>query len=83
MELIAGASFLVGLWRKQSWAIGFAQANRQRVLGIPWIVLGEFWHGAMRVGHNSEVVRKFPLSGLPIHAVAPVIPVYAADMGRN
>jgi hypothetical protein len=33
MELIAGASFLVGLWRKQSWAIGFAQANLQKVLG--------------------------------------------------
>jgi hypothetical protein len=83
MELIAGASFLFGLWRKQSWVIGFAQANRQRVLGIAWIVLGEFWHGAMRTGYNSEVVRKSPLSGLPIHNVAPVIAAYASDMERN
>jgi len=77
MELIADTSFLVGLWRKQSWAIDFAQANRQRILGIPWIVLGEFWHGAIRAGHNSEVVRKFLLSGLPVYDVAPIIPVYA------
>lgn len=78
MELIADTSFLVGIWRKQSWAIDFAQANRQRVLGIPWVVLGEFWHGAIRAGHNGEVVRKFLLSGLPIYDVAPVVPVYAA-----
>jgi tRNA(fMet)-specific endonuclease VapC len=78
MELIADTSFLVGLWRKQSWAVDFAQANRQRVLGIPWIVLGEFWHGALRAGHRSELVRKFLLCGLPIYDVAPIVSVYAA-----
>ena len=78
MDLIADTSFLVGLWRKQPWAIDFAQANRQRVLGIPWIVLGEFWHGAIRAGHNGEVVRKFLLSGMPIYDVGPIIPIYAA-----
>jgi predicted nucleic acid-binding protein len=77
MELIADTSFLVGLWRKQSWAVDFAQANRQRVLGIPWIVLGEFWHGAVKAGHSTEVVRKFLLAGLPIYDVADVVPIYA------
>lgn len=95
MELIADTSFLVGLWRKQSWAVGFAQSNRQRVLGIPWVVLGEFWHGALKAGHDAEIVRKFLLSGLPVYDVAPVVSVYAhiccqaqesgfyADIGQN
>lgn len=77
MELIADTSFLVGLWRKQPWAVDFAQANRQRVLGIPWVVLGEFWHGALRAGHDAEVVRRFLLSGLPVYDAAPVVSVYA------
>jgi predicted nucleic acid-binding protein len=77
MELIADTSFLVGIWRRQSWAVGFAQANRQRVLGIPWVVLGEFWHGAMRAGHDPEVVAKFLLTGLPVHDVERVVPFYA------
>jgi predicted nucleic acid-binding protein len=78
VELIADTTFLVGLWRKQRWAVDFAQANRHRVLGIPWIVLGEFWHGANRAGHNAEVVRKFLLSGRPIYDTAPVVHVYGA-----
>jgi predicted nucleic acid-binding protein len=78
MELIADTSFLVRLWRRQSWAIDFAEVNSQRVLGIPWIVLGEFWHGVIRAGHRSEVVRKFLLSGLPVHDVVTIIPVYTA-----
>lgn len=57
MELIADTSFLVGLWRKQSWAVDFARAKRQRVLGIPWIVLGEFWYGAIKASRSAEVVR--------------------------
>lgn len=77
MELIADTTFLVGLWRKQSWAVDFAQANRSRILGIPWVALGEFWHGAIKAGHNIEIVRNFLLSGLPIYNTAPVVPVYA------
>jgi predicted nucleic acid-binding protein len=77
MELIADTSFLVGLWRKQSLAVDFAQANRQRVLGTAWIVLGEFWHSADKAGHSTEVVRKFLLAGLPIYDVADVVPIYA------
>lgn len=55
----------------------YAQANRQRVLGMPKTVLGEFWHGAIKAGHSAEVVRKFLLSGLPIYDVAEVVPIYA------
>jgi predicted nucleic acid-binding protein len=57
MELIADTSFLVGLWRKQSWAVGFAQSNRQRVPGIPWVVLGEFWHGARKASDEAAAQK--------------------------
>jgi predicted nucleic acid-binding protein len=77
MELIADTSFLVGIWRRQRWAVDFAQANRQRILGIPWVVLGEFWHGAMRAGHDPEVVGKFLLTGLPVYDVDMLVPIYA------
>jgi hypothetical protein len=78
VDLIADTTFLVGLWRKQPWAVDFARSNRQRILGIPWVVLGEFWNGAKRAGHDDERVRKFLSTGLPIGDAAPVVPFYAA-----
>lgn len=77
MELIADTSFLVGLWRGQPAAQSFAKANTSRSLGLPWIVQGEFWHGAMRAGHDPEKVRNFLSIGVPLNDVEPVIPVYA------
>ena len=77
MDLIADTTFLVGLWRKQAWAMDFAKENPRKSLGLPWIVLGEFWHGAVRAGHDAELVRRFLDLGLPILDPRPVIPVYA------
>jgi predicted nucleic acid-binding protein len=76
VDLIADTTFLVGLWRRQAWAMEFAADHRSRILGIPWVVLGEFWHGAIRAGHAGDEVRRF--LGLGIHLVAPedVITVY-------
>lgn len=78
MDLIADTTFLVGLWRKQPWAVDFAKANSHRILGVPWVALGEFWHGAIKAGHDREVVRQFLLTGMPICDTAPVVPFYAA-----
>jgi tRNA(fMet)-specific endonuclease VapC len=78
MDLIADTTFLVGLWRRQSWAVDFAQRHRQRILGVPWVVLGEFWHGAMRAKHDEEVVRKFLGTGMPICDASSIIPQYAS-----
>ncbi len=78
MELIADTTFLVGLWRKQPWAVDFARNNRQRILGIPWVVLGEFWHGAKRAGHNAEMVQRFLGTGMPICDTSSVVPYYAS-----
>jgi predicted nucleic acid-binding protein len=77
MDAIADTSFLVGLWRRQAWAIRYAAANPDVSLGLPWIVLGEFWHGAMRAGHPVEVVREFLTIGLPIVDATTAIPAYA------
>jgi len=77
MDLIVDTTFLVGLWRRQPWALDFAVANRSTTLGIPWVVLGEFWHGATRAGHAQEEVKRFLDLGIPVWDPAPVIQVYA------
>lgn len=78
MDLIADTTLLVGLWRRQAWAMSFAKANPGRCLGLPWVVLGEFWHGARRAGHDPALVRQFLALGLPLLDPEPVIPAYAA-----
>mgnify|MGYP003611207824 CR=1 FL=1 len=77
MDLIADTSLLVGLWRRQPWAVAFASANSRKSLGLPWIVVAEFWHGAIRAGHDPAMVNGFLAVGLPILDPEPVIPVYA------
>ena len=62
MDLIADTSFLVGLWRKQAWAIQFAASHFADVVGIPWVALGEFWHGARKAGHDAAEVEIIQLA---------------------
>ena len=76
MDLIADASFLIGLWRRQPWAVAYASAHAAKSLGLPWVVLGEFWHGATRAAHDPALVRGFLAVGVPILDPEPVIPVY-------
>ena len=77
MDVIADTTFLVGLWRRQSWAVDFAASHRSYVLGIPWVALGEFWHGAVRAGHPEETVDRFLSLGIPLLDPAPVLRIYA------
>ena len=77
MDLIADTTFLIGIWRRQPWAVGYASQHRAAALGIPWIVLGEFWHGSIRAGHDPTLVSEFLNIGQAILEVEPVIPVYA------
>jgi predicted nucleic acid-binding protein len=77
VDLIADTTFLVGLWRGQPWAQSFARTNPSQSIGLPWVVLGEFWHGATRAGHDPIQVREFLALGLPLLDAGPVIPVYA------
>ena len=77
MDLIADTSFLVGLWRGQDWAKRYAVEHCGQSLGLPWVVLGEFWHGAMRAQHDEAKVREFLSIGIPIYDAAPVVSVYA------
>lgn len=82
MDLIADTSLLVGLWRKQKWATDFASDRRSSILGIPWVALGEFWHGAVRARHDEDEVARF--LGLGIHLVEPheVVKVYGEVSAR-
>ena len=77
MDLIADTTFLVGLWRGQSWATQFAKNNPQTRLGLPWVVLGEFWHGSIRAGHDPVTVTEFLALGIPILETEPTIQAYA------
>lgn len=77
MDLIADTTFLVGLWRGQPWATHFAKSNPQIRLGLPWVVLGEFWHGAIRAGHDSVIVSEFLALGIPVLETEMAIQSYA------
>ena len=77
MDFVADTTFLVGLWRRQAWAVAFAQKEAGKSLGLPWIVLGEFWHGATVAGHDPQRVEAFLRLGIPLMDPTPVVPVYA------
>lgn len=77
MDLIADTTFLVGLWRRQTWALDFAARNPAMTLGIPWVVRGEFWHGAVRAGHDPAEVERFLALGLPLDDAAEAVIDYA------
>jgi predicted nucleic acid-binding protein len=51
-------------------------------LGLPWVVLGEFWHGAIRAGHEPAQVREFLEIGIPLLEPSRVIPVDAEVCSR-
>ncbi len=77
MELIADTTFLIGLWRRQSWAVSYATANKQIAIGFPWTVLGEFRHGAVRAAHDPGAVERFLSIGIPLLDAESAIPEYA------
>ena len=77
MDLIADTTFLVGLWRSQPWALSFAKAHPTQSLGIPWVVLGEFWHGALAAKHDPQIVQQFLSIGFPVLETERIYPVYA------
>lgn len=77
MDLIADTSFLIGLWRNQPWAVTYAGQNAAKSIGIPWVVLGEFWHGANRAGHDLEQVNQFLGIGIPLVDASSVIEIYS------
>ena len=76
MDLIADTTLLIGIWRGQDWATSFARSNPQ-TMGLPWIVLAEFWQGAIRAGHATKVVNQFLALGMPLFNAEPVVLVYA------
>ena len=77
MGAVADTSFLVGLWRQQSWALDLGSRLQSEPLYLPWVVLGEFQHGARIAGHDSEVVTAFLDQGIPFMEAADTVAHYA------
>jgi predicted nucleic acid-binding protein len=81
-------NLLLGLWRNQPWAVSFARRHSAKSLGIPWVVLGEFWHGAICAGHDSARAEGFLVIGVPILDAGAAVESYARictqlqDMGH-
>jgi predicted nucleic acid-binding protein len=57
--------------------LAFAHDHPDDVLGVPWVVLGEFWHGAIRAGHDRRRVEAFLMLGIPLMDPTPIVPRYA------
>jgi len=77
VDLIADTTFLIGLWRNQPWAVTYAGQHATKSIGIPWVVLGEFWHGANRAGHDRDQVNQFLGIGIPLMDASAVIEIYS------
>lgn len=60
----------------------FAATKGSKVLGLPWVVLGEFWHGAVRAGHDDVEVSGFLDLGIPLLETGDAIRVYASICAR-
>jgi hypothetical protein len=39
------------------------------------VVRGEFWHGALRAGHDPAEVERFLSLGLPLDGALAVVPI--------
>lgn len=76
MDLIADTTYLVGLWRGQAWATDHAAANPLKSLGLAWVVLGEFWHGAILAKHDPREVADFLSLGVQVTDAGVVVPAY-------
>lgn len=77
MDYIVDTSYLVGLWRRQAWALKQAREEPKAQLGLCWVVYGEFLHGARRAGYAEGLVTGFLEIGLPIVEAGSHVGAYA------
>ena len=80
MDLIADTTFLIDLWREQrqpgpAWA--FARNHDDWVIGLPWVVVGEFLSGGVIAGHRGEQLMEFIQHYPIIHTTIPIVRQYA------
>lgn len=80
MEYLTDSTFVIDLWRerdKSGSAKRFAEANAGTVVGLPWIVKGEFMRGARLAGHTRDVVSPFLDSFIVIWPTEHTLSCYA------
>lgn len=80
MELLADTTFLIDLWREQRKAgpaTAFARENEGKTVGLPWVVLGEFFSGSVLAGHDPEELGAFVEQFPTIHSTGAIVQAYA------
>ncbi len=62
MDYLTDTTFLIDLWRergKGGSALRFVGTHGRSVVGLPWVVKGEFLRGAWLAGHREDTVQPF------------------------
>ena len=62
MDYVTDTTFLIDIWRerrKPSVATAFARDHENSVVGLPWVVKGEFLRGAALAGQSEAAVDAF------------------------
>lgn len=62
MDFLTDTTFLIDIWRehgKPSAALRFVEQHEDAVVGLPWVVKGEFLRGASLAGHGEKAVSNF------------------------
>ena len=89
MDLLADTTFLIDLWREQRKAgpaTAFARQHADDIIGISWVVAGEFLSGALATGHAPNLIDGFLARYPLVHSSPDIIREYAglyADLKRR
>jgi len=80
MDFLTDTTFLIDLWREQrkpGRAMAFARQHREKVAGLPWIVMGEFLRGVYCAGLKREDVSAFLDGYIVVWPSPAVVDAYA------
>lgn len=80
MDVLADACFLIDLWRESrssGRAIRFARENRDRRVGICWVVQGEFLSGGRAAKQDVARLQDFLAAYPVVHSNAAIVESYA------
>jgi predicted nucleic acid-binding protein len=84
MDYLTDTTFLIDLWRERGRpgsALRFVEAHERAVVGVPWVVKGEFLRGAFLAGHVKDSVHAFLDSFLVVWPTEETLRRYAALYG--
>jgi len=80
MDFLSDTTFVIDLWRERSApgpALRFVDDHLNAVVGMPWVVKGEFLRGAWLAGHAHDSVESFLDSFLVVWPTERTLRIYA------